>query len=65
MTYWRMQLHPASSGDAIKHTIESLAASYIGLDFAAEVGDLTEAAQSALPANQRDYLGIRSRDAGR
>jgi hypothetical protein len=55
MTYWRMQLHPASSGDAIKHTIESLAASYIGLDFAAEVGDLTEAAQSALPANQRDY----------
>ena len=34
MTYWRMQVHPASPGDAVAHTIESLAAGYIGLDFA-------------------------------
>lgn len=55
MTYWRMQLHPASSGNAVQHTIESLAAGYIGLDFSSDAGDLLVAQQSALPANQRDY----------
>jgi hypothetical protein len=55
MTYWRMQLHPASREDAVAYTIGSLAAGYIGLDFATEVGDLLETEQVALPPNQRDY----------
>ena len=55
MTYWRMQLHPPSRRDAVKHTIESLAAGYIGLDFAAEVGDLLETEQGSLPASQKHY----------
>lgn len=55
MTYWRMQLHPDEPGEAVKHSVESLAAGYIGLDFAAEVGDLRETTKSTLPENQRDY----------
>ena len=53
--YWRMQLHPAEPGEALRHTVESLAAGYIGLDFASEVGDLLAATQQSLPENQRDY----------
>jgi hypothetical protein len=55
MTYWRMQLHPSESGAAIKHCVDSLAAGYIGLDFASEVGDLKTTTQSALPKHQKDY----------
>lgn len=40
-----MQLHPADSKHAIKHTIESLAACYIGLDFDRDIGDLTKIKQ--------------------
>ena len=50
-----MQLHPADSKHAIKHTIESLAACYIGLDFGRDVGDLTKIKQEKLPETQRDY----------
>ncbi|HEY1746903.1 MAG TPA: hypothetical protein VGG11_09100 [Xanthobacteraceae bacterium] len=55
MTYWRMQVHPASPDDAVAHTIESLAAGYIGLDFATGVGDLLETQRASLPSNQKDY----------
>ncbi|HUO43390.1 MAG TPA: hypothetical protein VMT94_00580 [Burkholderiales bacterium] len=55
MSYWRMQLHPSESEGAIKHTVESLSAGYIGLDFAVDVPDLTTVAQSELPENQRNY----------
>jgi hypothetical protein len=55
MTYWRMQLHPASPGDAVAHAISSLAAGYVGLDFAGEVGDLLTIEKSSLPQNQKDY----------
>lgn len=55
MTYWRMQLHPSESEGAIKHTVESLSAGYIGLDFAIDVPDLMTVAQSELPENQRNY----------
>lgn len=54
MTYWRMQLHPARPGQAIKYCAESLAAGYIGLDFE-DVGDLMTKSQDGLPENQRDY----------
>ena len=58
MTYWRMQLHPSESEGAIRHTVESLAAGYIGLDFAEDVPDLLTVGQEALPANQRNYWGF-------
>lgn len=55
MAYWRMQLHPDESGEAVKHTVESLAAGYIGLDFRETVGDLTTIEQDTLPETQRKY----------
>ena len=55
MTHWRMQLHPNEQTEAVKHTVESLVAGYIGLDFTTDVGDLTRTTQSALPSNARDY----------
>lgn len=55
MTYWRMQLHPSDSEHATKHTIESLAAGYVGLDFYRDVGDLMKISQERLPVGQRDY----------
>jgi hypothetical protein len=55
MTYWRMQLHPDEAGESVKNCVESLAAGYIGLDFAVDVGDLMTAAQTNLPATQKDY----------
>jgi len=58
MTYWRMQLHPAEAEGAVRHTVESLAAGYIGLDFAADVPDLTTIEQDTLPASQRNYFGF-------
>ena len=56
MSYWRMQLHPSEPGEAVQHTIQSLAAGYIGLDFgSSDVGDLVRSSQSNLPDGQRDY----------
>ncbi len=55
MPYWRMQLHPAEPGEALRYAVESLAAGYIGLDFGVEVGGLTQTTQTALPENQKDY----------
>ena len=50
-----MQLHPSEPGSAVKHSVESLAAGYIGLDFSTEVGDLMTTDRDSLPDNQRDY----------
>jgi hypothetical protein len=50
-----MQLHPDSPGGAVKHTVESLSAGYIGLDFAADVADMKSIAQESLPEGQRNY----------
>jgi hypothetical protein len=50
-----MQLHPSESEGAIKHTVESLSAGYIGLDFAVDVPDLLTVTQDSLPENQRNY----------
>lgn len=55
MTYWRMQLHPDEAGGAIKHTVESLSAGYVGLDFSSDVPDLLTVNQETLPENQRNY----------
>jgi hypothetical protein len=55
MTYWRMQLHPGYSQDAIKDAVESLSAGYIGLDFDTDVPDLKTVTQAVLPEDQRYY----------
>lgn len=55
MTYWRMQVHPGDSDNAVKHTVESISAGYIGLDFVTDVPDLKTIQQDALPENQRIY----------
>ncbi len=55
MTYWRMQLHPSDAEGAIRHTVESLSAGYIGLDFSINVPDLLTTTQESLPENQRNY----------
>lgn len=38
-----------------KHTVESLSAGYVGLDFGHDVPDLLSLPQTALPENQRNY----------
>jgi len=50
-----MQLHPSESGAAIKHTVMSLSAGYIGLDFEAAIPDLLTIEQEALPEKHRNY----------
>jgi len=55
MAYWRMQLHPNESEGAIRHTVESLSAGYIGLDSATDVPDLLTIPQTELPENSRNY----------
>jgi hypothetical protein len=52
-----MQLHPNESGEALKHSAESLAAGFIGLDFSrsAGIGDLRATTQDRLPEHHRDY----------
>ncbi len=55
MTHWRMQLHPAQPGEAIRYTVGSLAASSIGLDFGIDVGDLMVRSKYSLPEGQQDY----------
>lgn len=55
MTFWRMQLHPAESGKAMAHAVQSVSAGFIGLDFYEDPGDLTKVRQDAIPQGQRDY----------
>jgi hypothetical protein len=55
MAYWRMQLHPAEPEEAIRHTVKSLSAGYIGLDFSTDIPDLLTVPQNQLPENQRHY----------
>ena len=55
MTYWRMQLHPADSRNAVKHTMTSIGKGFIGLDFKQPPGDLTDVSADDIPIEQRDY----------
>ena len=55
MAHWRMQLHPAQPGAAVMHTVTSLAAGYIGLDFGSDVGNLLLLNKEQLPEGQRDF----------
>jgi hypothetical protein len=56
MNYWRMQLHPGDSENSTYHSVESLAAGFIGLDFSGFIGDLEVQKVEDLPAKQRDYM---------
>lgn len=55
MANWRMQLHPDAAPEAMRHAVESLAAGYIGLDFAEDVGDLSRVTREQL-TQQKPYL---------
>lgn len=55
MANWRMQLHPDAAPEAMKHAVESLAAGFIGLDFAEDVGDLNRVTRNQL-TQQKPYL---------
>jgi len=55
MAYWRMQLHPNDAEEAVRHSVESLVAGYIGLDFSVDVGDLFSTTKDQLPDHQKDY----------
>ena len=55
MTYWRMQVHPAKPEEAIRYSVESLSAGYIGLDFVTDVPDMLTITQDSLPENQKIY----------
>src|SRR5688572_14876029 len=55
MAFWRMQLHPGGSKEAMKHAVESLSAGYIGLDFGDRIPDMLTVTQEALPEIHRNY----------
>jgi hypothetical protein len=55
MAYWRMQLHPDEAANAVRHTVNSLGAGFIGLDFANPPGDLTNVGAENIELSQRDY----------
>lgn len=56
MAYWRMQLHPGKPAEAMQYAVESLAAGFVGLDFEADVGDLTRVAKDRLQEGERDFV---------
>jgi hypothetical protein len=51
-----MQLHPAEPSGSVKGCVESLAAGFIGLDFAADVGDMMRLDRAGLSQGEKDYL---------
>jgi len=58
MNYWRMQLHPNEPEIATFYASQSVAAGFIGLDFATEVGDLLAEEHQNILASQKDYLAF-------
>lgn len=48
-----MQLHPNFPGKSTDHTIHSLSAGYVGLDFKVDVGDLLRADYDSLPQEEK------------
>ncbi len=58
MNYWRMQLHPNEAENAAYYASESLAAGFIGLDFATDVGDLLAEEHKNILDTQKDYVAF-------
>jgi hypothetical protein len=48
-----MQLHPNFPGKSTDHTVHSLSARYVGLDFKFDVGDLLRADYDSLPQEEK------------
>ncbi|HEX2839558.1 MAG TPA: hypothetical protein VHN77_15680 [Phycisphaerales bacterium] len=61
MAFWRMQLHPSDPDGAMGHTVNSIAAGFIGLDFDDDPGDLRNLDPSILPESQRGYIDLAKR----
>lgn len=58
MGYWRMQIHSDKPRNAVRDTITTLAAGYIGVDVPDDVRDLEAAQPQALSAGQREALAF-------
>lgn len=61
MNYWRMQLHPDEARWAMEYASQSIAAGFIGLDFALTedgnvVGDLLADNNQKILSHQNDYF---------
>jgi len=57
--YWRMQLHPDDSKNAVNYSTQCLSRGYIGLDFRHAVGDLTKPKNiDKIPDGQEDYMNF-------
>ncbi len=61
MKYWRMQLHPKEAKIAVQHTVKSLAAGFIGLDFddGDQPGDLRLANKKDSRQEVKDFWCIK------
>ncbi|MEX1663886.1 hypothetical protein [Zhongshania arctica] len=56
MKYWRMQLHPDEGKSSGFYSHQSVAAGFIGLDFATDTGDLLAEDHSEILSSQKDYV---------
>ncbi|WP_331876195.1 hypothetical protein [Longimicrobium sp.] len=56
-----MQMHPSDPANAMRYAVESIAAGFIGLDFAGDVGDLRRVQRESLPPGQTDYHDFANR----
>lgn len=56
MNYWRMQLHPNEAEKAAYYSSQSIAAGFIGLGFATDVGDLLSESHDNISTTQKDYI---------
>ncbi len=58
MNYWRMQLHPDDAKKATYYSSQSIAAGFIGLGFATDVGDLLSESHKNILSSQKDYINF-------
>ena len=58
MNYWRMQLHPNDAENAAYYSSQSIAAGFIGLGFATEIGDLLSESHENILSSQKDYINF-------
>lgn len=56
MNFWRMQLHPDDAENSGYYANQSIAAGFIGLDFATKVGDLLSDSHQDILTTQKDYV---------
>lgn len=59
--YWRMQLHPSESANAMAHAVQSIGAGFIGLDFLGDPGDLRRADPATVKSTERNFFDFARR----